>query len=316
MAQLKSGTRIYGTATIDTSVVVGSAVTLSSSGIQVTGNSTLSNANATQLNVSGVSTLGGVAIYSGIVTGSSGIITYYGDGGKLSNRSADPIFNNQITNNVYTSLVGIGSTVLTFPSTVGKKYILYSINCSNVSAGNTEVNVVAAFDFNGGERSYFAYNIPIPTGTSVELLKQPQVMNPSDRITMRSTNFSRVGTDSIVEAYITYQEKTDTSYIGVGLGAVGLAITDPITIYTSTSYPSVVQSIRMTNRTDSGAYPISITITNGVTTTRLVDNLIVPKYATVELLDNVKRMDTGGTIKVQVDQGSTIDVQVSARQII
>ena len=35
MAKLKSGTRIYGTATIDTSVVVGSAVTLSSSGIQV-----------------------------------------------------------------------------------------------------------------------------------------------------------------------------------------------------------------------------------------------------------------------------------------
>jgi hypothetical protein len=52
MAKLKSGTRIYGTATIDTSVVVGSAVTLSSSGIQVTGISTLNNANATQLTVS------------------------------------------------------------------------------------------------------------------------------------------------------------------------------------------------------------------------------------------------------------------------
>jgi hypothetical protein len=294
MAQLKSGTRIYGTATIDTSVVVGSAVTLSSSGIQVTGNSTLSNTNVTQLNVSGVSTLGGVAIYSGIVTASSGIITYYGDGGKLLNRSADPIFNNQLTNNVNVTLVGIGSTVLTLPSTAGKEYILYSINCSNVAAGNTEVNVIAAFDFNGGERSYFAYNIPIPTGTSVELLKQPQVLNPSDRITMRSTNFSRVGADSIVEAYITYQEKTDTSYIGVGLGAVGLAVTDPITIYTSTSYPSVVQSIRMTNRTDSGAYPISVSITNGVTTTRLVDNLIVPKYATVELLDNVKNFKDKG----------------------
>ena len=56
MAKLKSGTRIYGNATIDTSVVVGSAVTLSSSGIQVTGISTLNNANATQLNVSGVTT--------------------------------------------------------------------------------------------------------------------------------------------------------------------------------------------------------------------------------------------------------------------
>jgi hypothetical protein len=62
MAKLKSGTRIYGTATIDTSVVVGSAVTLSSSGIQVAGIVTATsfsgNASLTQLNVTGVSTLG------------------------------------------------------------------------------------------------------------------------------------------------------------------------------------------------------------------------------------------------------------------
>jgi hypothetical protein len=63
MAQLKSGTRIYGTATIDTSVVVGSAVTLSSSGIRVSGISTLgvtstTNLTSQQLNVSGITTLG------------------------------------------------------------------------------------------------------------------------------------------------------------------------------------------------------------------------------------------------------------------
>jgi len=73
MAKLKSGTRIYGTATIDTSVVVGSAVTLSSSGIQVTGISTLNNANATQLTVSGVSTFtnGPVLIGGGTSTGTA-----------------------------------------------------------------------------------------------------------------------------------------------------------------------------------------------------------------------------------------------------
>ena len=47
MAKLKSGTRIYGTATIDTSVVVGSAVTLSSSGIQVSGIVTATDFNST-----------------------------------------------------------------------------------------------------------------------------------------------------------------------------------------------------------------------------------------------------------------------------
>ena len=73
MAKLKSGTRIYGTATIDTSVVVGSAVTLSSSGIQVTGISTLSNANATNLQVTGISTFtnGPIFIGSGTSTGTA-----------------------------------------------------------------------------------------------------------------------------------------------------------------------------------------------------------------------------------------------------
>jgi hypothetical protein len=43
MAKLKSGTRIYGTATIDTSVAVGSGVTITSNGIQVSGVSTFTN---------------------------------------------------------------------------------------------------------------------------------------------------------------------------------------------------------------------------------------------------------------------------------
>jgi hypothetical protein len=78
MAKLKSGTRIYGTATIDTSVVVGSAVTLSSSGIQVTGISTLGVTSATnltsqQLNISGISTFvnGPILVGTGTSTGTA-----------------------------------------------------------------------------------------------------------------------------------------------------------------------------------------------------------------------------------------------------
>lgn len=42
-------------------------------------------ASVTSLSVSGVSTLGSVQISSGIVTATTGIVTYYGDGSKLSN---------------------------------------------------------------------------------------------------------------------------------------------------------------------------------------------------------------------------------------
>jgi hypothetical protein len=46
MAKLKSGTRIYGTATIDTSVVVGSGVTITTNGINVVGVVTATDFNS------------------------------------------------------------------------------------------------------------------------------------------------------------------------------------------------------------------------------------------------------------------------------
>ena len=54
-----------------------------STGIDVTG-----HIETDTLNVSGISTLGTVKISSGIVTASSGIVTYYGDGSELTNVDA------------------------------------------------------------------------------------------------------------------------------------------------------------------------------------------------------------------------------------
>ena len=224
-------------------------------------------------------------------------------------------FNTGITTTTIKSLVGIGTTVVTLPATAGQQYLVYSIFASNVATGSTESNVIGAFDFTsgygGGQRSYFAYNVPLPPGTSVELLEKPQILNPSDRITMRSTDVSRNGVDDIIEVFVTYEEKTSTEYFGVGVSTVGLAVTTPVGIFTSSTYPSIVESIRLVNRTDSGAYPV----TSGVTTTKLIDSLIVPKYASVELLDQPKRLQTNDIIKVQVDQASTIEVQISGKQI-
>ena len=220
-----------------------------------------------------------------------------------------------ITSVSSTQLTAIGSNILTLPSTAGKKYIIHSINTSNVAAGNTDVNVIGAFDISGGERSYFAYNIPIPTGTTIELLKQPQVLNPSDVIIMRGTDYDRNGSSDAVQVYISYEETNNTDYFGVGLGTVGIAVTSPTTVYTSTTDPSVIQSIRLVNRTDSGGYPVSVTVNSGVTTTYLVDDLIVPKYGSVEILDTTIAITADDIIRVIVDQVETIDVQVSGIKV-
>lgn len=246
--------------------------------------------------------------------GSTGVTTFYGDGSKLTGIVADGgEFNTGITSAFSATLTGIGTTVLTLPSTAGREYVVHSIHATNVGI-NTETNVIGAFDFNGGERSYFAYNIPIPAGMAVELLHQPQVLNPSDKIVMRGTDINRIGANNAVQVYITYEEKISPDYFGLGFGPIsGITTTAPIGIYTATTNPAILQSIRLTNTTDLGGFPISVTVTSGVTTRSLVSDLIIPKYASVELLETPKRLNVNDVLNIQVDQLSTIDVQISGK---
>ena len=304
-------------------VTAKSGVVVTSGGIDVTGIVTASGG----FNI-GISSAG-TTITSGPITelnfigagntfavdGTTVDISIAGGGGGGGGGSGLGQFNVGITSILSASVLGIGSTVLTLPSTAGLKYIIHSINVSNVAAGNTESNIIGAIDFDGGGRSYFAYNVPIPTGTSIELFRKPQVLNPSDSILLRSTDYDRNGVDNIIEAYISYETQTDDNYFGVGVGTVGIAVTTPVGVFTSTTYPSVLESIRLTNKTDSGAKPVSVTITSGVTTTYLIDNLTVPKYGTVELLDTPKAIKTNDVISVTVAEASTIAVQVSGIKV-
>jgi len=266
---------------------------------------------ANGLDVTGFSTFKTGVNVTGVVTATS----FSGDGSALTGiEAAAFLFNTGVSSSITLAATGIGTTALTLPSTAGKQYIVHSILASNVATGNTEVNFVGAFDFNSDERSYFAKQVPIPTGMSVEMLKQPQVLNPSDRITVRSTDYDRNGTDGIIDVFISFEEKTSTDLVGLGKG-VSIAATTAIGIFTSTSNPSVIQSIRLANVTDAGGKVASIIVNDGVTDRFIVDNLVVPKYASIEVLDNLKRIETNHVIKIQVDEASSIDVQLSAKKI-
>ena len=131
----------------------------------------------------------------------------------------------------------------------------------------------------------------------------------------RSYGINRNGADDIIDVFISYEEKTSTDLVGVGLGTVGIANTSAIGIFTSTSNPSVIQSIRLANVTDAGGKIANVIVSGGSTDRFLVENLVVPKYASIELLDNLKRIETNQIIKIQIDEASTIDVQLSAKKI-
>jgi hypothetical protein len=110
---------VTGIATIASVSIVGAAL----SSLVVTGISTLaivdinggdievSNVDTVDLNVTGISTLGNVQISSGIITATSGIVTYYGDGSKLTNILSGVGISSLGT------LIGIGATILNFIGT-------------------------------------------------------------------------------------------------------------------------------------------------------------------------------------------------------
>jgi hypothetical protein len=173
MAKLKSGTRIYGTATIDTSVVVGSAVTLSSSGIQVSGVTTTTTLNvgtggtvitttaaglvgigtinpAYPLQVQGDTRITGAFRDSTNSPGTSGQVlqsTVSGTQWTTAAAGGSGKFDTSIDNVLYVQptgtldIVGVGTTttqITTLPAGTNE-YIIHSLHVTNISNGDAEI---------------------------------------------------------------------------------------------------------------------------------------------------------------------------------
>jgi hypothetical protein len=239
---------------------------------------------------------------------------FYGDGSNLTNISGSGDFDTSITSTTQFNPLSYETTLFSFPSTADRKYIIHSINASNVS--NEEINLILKHRFTASSRdTHLAYNVPIVAGGSVELLKQPHIANPNDVILGWTNDITYSGKSNAVEIYVTYTTSTVTNYFGVGVSTASIPTTDLTTVYTSTTNPSVIESIHLTNRTDDGDYPVSVQVTNGASVSFLVKDMIIPRYATVEICDMPKRVEANGVIKVGLGQTNTIDVSISGKTI-
>ena len=261
-------------------------------------------------------------VATGVVTATS----FVGDGSLLTNLPSGggggDKFNTTITNSVQATVYGYETDIISFPSDNTKRYVIESISVGNVTTGvGTTVNVIASINpgvttYSSEYKVYLAYNVPVPDNGLVELLKEPMVVNPSDVIKVWATDETNTGINGAIELYATYTAHESTDYIAGYGSTTNITTTGIATVYTSTSYPTVVQSIKVTNRTDTGDFPITIQIVNGSTVTHLAKNLVVPRYASVELLDRPKRIETGAEIRMQqAAAANTIDVIVSGKKI-
>ena len=248
------------------------------------------------------------------VSVSSGIAT--GIGTTAAQITASQIFRN---GDIF---IGPG-IAYSFPSTAGRRYVIESIHITNKSENNLYLS--GRHDFNGGVNVPITNRVIIPYQGSLELLEQPRVANPSDILRLQAltgVTTSSLGHDGGLDAFITISSKTDTNLVGIG---TTVRTTDQ-EIFTSVSYPSVIQSISLANYNMNIDADITVSVfrggtvggisTTGVRIGYLAYNLTVPKNSTLEICQKPKQLLAGDSILVTTTPANSVGIVLAGKYIV
>ena len=142
-------------------------------------------------------------------------------------------------------------------------------------------------------------------------------MNPQDKI--RFASFVGVGTTSAgvsnaVDCWVTYKERSDTTYVGIG---TSVGVTGNHTVFTAVTNPFSVNVINLTNYSDFVDIDTSVSIFRFGTIRQgyLVKDLTIPQNSTVQILQKEKRIEPTDAIVVEAGISSGISVNLSGRYI-
>ena len=143
------------------------------------------------------------------------------------------------------------------------------------------------------------------------------VAGPSDVLrfqALNGTTTSSIGINNGLDTFITFSTKTDTNFFGTG----AIILSGTQTVFTSTTYPSVIQSIRLCNYNLNIDLNASISIFNssGVRVGFLVRNLTIPKNSIVEILERPTRLGILETIRAFSSYTNSLTVCVSGKYIV
>ena len=237
----------------------------------------------------------------GIVTAK----TLYGDGSNLTGIAAGGSgqFNTGLTGATAYAVTTSMATALTANASSSYRTVIHSIHVANISASEVTVSGEMQSSFS------FAHTIPIPAGSAVELLKQPKVLGASETIELQAS------ANSALQATIIAEQKEDTDLWDAQVDITSAATwTD---LYTSTSNPSVVQSILLANDDGTSDVKARVVWTNGSDTIQayLCYDLIVPADSTVELCEQPKYLASGYKLRVYANQADRLEVTASGKQI-
>ena len=194
------------------------------------------------------------------------------------------------------------ATAYTANASSSHRTIVHSIHVANVGSSDATISgeIQASFSF--------AHTIPVPAGSAVELLKQPKVLGPSETIELQ-------GSTSDLRATIIVEYKEDTDYWDAQVDITSAATwTD---LYTSTSNPSVVQSILLANDDGTNDVKARVAWTDGSDSIQqtLIYDLVVPADSSVEICEKPKYLPSGHKLRVYANVADRLEVTASGKQI-
>ena len=230
---------------------------------------------------------------------------FYGDGSNLTGIAAGGSgeFNTSISGATQYDVTTSMATAYTANASSDHRTIVHSIHICNISASEVTVSGEIQSSFS------FAHTIPVPAGSAVELLKQPKVLGPSETIELQASANSALEATIIVE----YKEDTDFWDAQVDLTS-DATMTD---IYTSTTNPSVVQSILLANDDGTNDVKARVAWTDGSNNIQsyLVYDMVVPADSTVEICEKPKYLAAGYKLRGYANVADRLEITASGKQI-
>jgi hypothetical protein len=188
-----------------------------------------------------------------------------------------------------------------------------------------------------GSNTGIQTNTFVGVGYTPGALSIPMTRPAITSVASTSLSFTEVVVpqDGALQVTVVYQSSTDTSYqngTGTVVGIVtlasqassrelGITSTTPSVYYgTGNSFPSIIQSIRVSNISDGtiypgGDYPVSVGIGNSDTIfSWLAYNMVIPRNSSIELCEAPKRLGIGQSIFAFSNTPNAIEIQIAGKQ--
>ena len=241
-------------------------------------------------------TVNNTGIDMGIGAGICTAKEFYGDGSNLTGLAAGGgEFNTGISEYATYAVTTSMAAAFTSNASATHRTIIHSCRVTNISS--SEVTVSGELYGTSVHRK-FAYLIPVPAGSSVELLKKPKVLGSSQTVELQCS------ANSALQATIAAERQENTALQGAAIDSTTTSVADLFTLTAA----AVVESILCAN--DDGTNDVKATVswTDGSDSVQayLSYEMIIPAQASVELLENPLAMPSGHKIRVTANQADRL----------